>query len=255
METDIWAGDCLNRKEDAEFLANYLLQRNKLAVEQGERGTSINVSAPWGAGKTFFVSRMAKQLLADDYKVAMVDAWRDDHADDPIFAVMSAILKALDKTGKTTKFKTALKNNAGKIAIRAGKGLVSRGAAFLVGQAAVDGITEDLAKAVTEATLESANDYADRALQQFEEGQKAIDAFRADLTKEVAGKSPLFVMVDELDRCRPTYAVSVSLRRSERHFRGRHTYRPVGPHDQSCLWGRVRRRALSVALLRSDLYF
>ncbi|WP_095084663.1 KAP family P-loop NTPase fold protein [Mesorhizobium sophorae] len=207
--TNVWDGDFLNRKEDADFLINYLLHRNAVAVAQGERGTSINVSAPWGAGKTFFVNRIAAQLEGTGNRVALVNAWRDDHAEDPIFAVMSSVLKALGKTSRKEKFKEILKNNAGKIAIRAGKGLVSRGAAFVIGQAAVNEITEEVLKSVSDAALESANEYADRALRLFEESQEAIDKFRSELSKEVAEEKPLFVIVDELDRCRPTYAVAL----------------------------------------------
>nr|WP_246805005.1 P-loop NTPase fold protein [Mesorhizobium mediterraneum] len=180
-----------------------------MAVSHNQRGTSINVTAPWGAGKTFFVSRIAKQLEANGCRVALVDAWRDDHAEDPIFAVMSAVLKALGRTGKKATFKKALKDNAGKIAIRAGKGLISRGAAFVIGQSTVDGISEEIVKSVADAGLESANEYADRALRMFDEGQEAIEDFRRKLSDGVKGQPPLFVIVDELDRCRPTYAVAL----------------------------------------------
>jgi len=205
----IWSDDHLNRQEDAKFLIEYLLQRNAFAIARGDHGTSINVSAPWGAGKTYFLSKMACQLVSDGYKVATVDAWRDDHTDDPIFAVMAAVLKALGKTKKTAKLRTALKNSAGKIAIRASKGLMSRGAAFLIGQSAVDGVVEEAVRAISEATEETASEFADRALKHFEDGQKAIDAFRLDLRKAVEGTPPLFVLIDELDRCRPTYAVAL----------------------------------------------
>ncbi|WP_379069344.1 P-loop NTPase fold protein [Mesorhizobium sp. UC22_110] len=209
MTEDIWAGDHLNRKEDAQFLTAYLLQRNELALAPGEKGTSINVSAQWGAGKTFFLTRLAKQLRQDSYRVAEVNAWRDDHADDPIFAVMSAVLKALGKKTKTAKVGKALIDSAGKIAIRALKGGVKRAAAVVIAKDEIDGIGDDIAKALTEAGEETIGEFADKALKHFEDGQKAIDEFRTELAAAVKGEKPLFVLVDELDRCRPTYAVSL----------------------------------------------
>jgi hypothetical protein len=209
MNEDVWQGDFLNRQEDAAFLYAYLLQRNEQAVLRGDKGTTINVNAPWGAGKTFFLSRFAEQLRREGKRVAEVNAWRDDHAEDPIFAVMAAILKAVGRTGKKLKLREALKNNAGKIAIRSGQGLLKRAAAVVVGEATADGIGDDLMKALVQAGEITLGEYADKALERFEEGQQAIDEFRAGLIAEVEGKDPLFVLVDELDRCRPTYAISV----------------------------------------------
>jgi len=209
MTDDIWAGDHLNRKEDAQFLTAYLLQRNELAVVVGDKGTSINVSAQWGAGKTFFLTRLARQLREDGYRVAEVNAWRDDHADDPIFAVMSAVLKALGKGTRSAKVGRTLLNSAGKIAVRALKGGVKKAAAIVIDKDDVDGIADDLARVFAEAGEETIGEFADKALERFEDGQKAIDNFRSELAKGVKGQKPLFVLVDELDRCRPTYAVSL----------------------------------------------
>lgn len=209
MTEDIWVGDHLNRKEDADFLYAYLLQRNARAVQVGEKGTSINISAPWGVGKSFFLSRFAKQLRAEGQRVAEVNAWRDDHADDPIYPVMSAVLQCVGKGTKKAKLREALKKNAGRIAIRSGRGLIKRAATLVVGMPEVEGIIDDVAKSLVEAGDEIVGEFAEKALERFEEGQKAISDFRATIEKEVKGKQPLFVFVDELDRCRPTYAVSV----------------------------------------------
>lgn len=148
-------------------------------------------------------------MRQDSYRVAEVNAWRDDHADDPIFAVMSAVLKALGKKTKTAKVGKALIDSAGKIAIRALKGGVKRAAAVVIAKDEIDGIGDDIAKALTEAGEETIGEFADKALKHFEDGQKAIDEFRTELAAAVKGEKPLFVLVDELDRCRPTYAVSL----------------------------------------------
>lgn len=209
MTEDIWAGDYLNRKEDADFLYAYLIQRNTRAVELGEKGTSINVSAPWGAGKSFFLSRFAKQLRADGQRVAEVNAWRDDHADDPIYPVMAAVLQCLGKGSGKAKLRDALKKNAGKIAIRTGRGALKRVAGLVIGTPEVEGVIDDVAKTLAEVGDEMVGEFAEKALERFEDGQQAISDFRAAIEKEVKGQKPLFIFVDELDRCRPTYAISV----------------------------------------------
>ncbi|MGX9117881.1 KAP family P-loop NTPase fold protein [Mesorhizobium sp. BHbsci] len=208
MSKEIWDGDYLNRREDADFLIKFLLQQNAAAIKRGATGTSVNVSAPWGAGKTYFLNNMARQLSAQGYRVAEVNAWRDDHALDPMFAVISPILKALGKGDTTTTVVKAITKNLSKIAIHTGIGLASRAAGFFIGKA-VDEITKGVGDTLRETSQDVANEYAEDALRSFEEGQAAIDSFRDTLAKVVTNQPTLFVLIDELDRCKPTYAVAL----------------------------------------------
>lgn len=207
--SDIWRDDRLGRKADAEFLRNYLLQRNKLAIEKSDsKGTSINLNAPWGAGKSFFLRCFEKQLKMDGFKVAFVDAWKDDHAEDPMFAVMSAIVRALDEEENSERVRK-LANTLGKISGRLVLGAAKRAAEYIVSAEDVAGIADDLMKVGVGTAEELLSEYGSKALARFDAGQKAIAEFRKLLEDRVQGEAPLFVLVDELDRCRPTYAISL----------------------------------------------
>lgn len=227
---DIWEGDTLGRKADAEFLINFLLGRLE---QRGKRGLSrsyvLNVDAGWGGGKSFFMSRLAKELRQRGVAVAEIDAWQDDHADDPLLSLMSAIEatinplvkghRALQSTYKTVK-KAGL-----NIATAAAKGAAKQLLHKLVGESAkaISDEIEALQGTLTEkaqADLASAGEKAidnsaEQLLQGFEDGKKSIFEFKKQLAKlisQIRASDPswsLFILVDELDRCRPTYAISL----------------------------------------------
>ncbi len=129
------------------------------------------------------------------------------------------------------------KSKAGRVAKIVGIGLAKRGAGFLITQGAAEALGDELAKA-SEATRDSAGDALkdagagvvdnvadalepamtpsmDARIARFREGQAAIHAMRASLAQvvnalvEAGMKLPITIIVDELDRCRPTYAIKV----------------------------------------------
>ncbi|HEY6832839.1 MAG TPA: P-loop NTPase fold protein, partial [Pseudolabrys sp.] len=89
---DIWGDDSFGRNEDAAFLKRFLIERIKERKAIGlHRSYVLNLDSGWGRGKSFFLTRFQKTLESEGYLVASVNAWRDDHADDPLIAVMAAI--------------------------------------------------------------------------------------------------------------------------------------------------------------------
>lgn len=162
--------------------------------------------------------------------------------DDPLIALMSAVEQALapymKKPGKLAAVWKATKSDgariAGKIAVAAAKTAVKR----FVGENLEDLISSDegpksepgetaasksasddiIGSALEEATKEisSLTDRAaDALIAKFNTTRKSITGFRDNLgsmTRMLAErdvKAPLFILVDELDRCRPTYAISL----------------------------------------------
>lgn len=233
--TDYWAADRLGRKQDAEFLYNFLIgETEKRAKQDRVASYVLNVDADWGGGKSFFLDGLAQDLEQKGHLVARVNAWRDDHAQDPYVAIMAAIDKVygpyIKKPGKVANAWKATKTSGGAIAVKVGgivlKGLVKKhlGVSPEALSDALEGSdvpSDELSDVITdgiEATGEQLEKLFDASLDALIEGFKSTDAamtdFRSKLEasiKAVAAKkpSPLFILVDELDRCRPTYAVQL----------------------------------------------
>jgi hypothetical protein len=189
----------------------------------------LNLNAEWGQGKSFFLDRFAKMLRADGYLVAEVNAWNDDHADDPLLSVMDSIDVAVAPLvrGKSRVRKTwdAVKTNAGAIAIAAVKGVVVQGARKTIG-IATDEISElmendsiaeagnEVAASVAKSIGEAIDKEGKALLETFRQGKRTISSFRSSVTTFLqtvsnTQKLPLFVLVDELDRCRPPFAIAM----------------------------------------------
>jgi hypothetical protein len=230
LPDNTWALDRLGRAADAAFLKSFLLNRVNERKEAGLPGSYVlNIDAQWGQGKSFFLSRFGRMLRADGFLVAEVNAWQDDHADDPLLSVMDAIDEAVAPLVKRERRARDRWNEAKRtgaaIAVAAAKGATVQiarkvigtgieeiGSIFSTGVPVVaDKTADDLAKSLGNILDEQGK----ALLATFREGKRTIAKFRQSLAEflEVAAAKdqllPLFVLVDELDRCRPPFAIAM----------------------------------------------
>jgi hypothetical protein len=228
---DIWADDLLDRRADAEFLLRFLIGRLEERHQRGlPRSYVLNVDAGWGKGKTYFLDRFGTWLREEKYLVANVNAWNDDHAEDPLVAVMSAIddvvMPIIGSRQRVAQSWRSIKRTGARVVAGAARGAARHWARKALGEGA-DVIIEEFgiskkdsgAEAATEsATSEVGTIFDERAkalLDGFKDAQRSIASFREELSGFLklitSGKQrlPLFVLVDELDRCRPLYAIAL----------------------------------------------
>ena len=229
MENDrtAWQDDLLGRQQDAEFLFKFLMHRIDERESRGfTRSYVLNLDAAWGEGKSYFLEQFSKDLRSKSFLVAAVNAWHDDYADDPLLAVMSSIDEVINpliqtRTQSAEKWKR-LKHTAAAVSIA-----VAKGAALQIGRLAIGAGADAIAGAVGGGDLSTATDElqtnisrfldqkAEEALSRFRDNKKTITRFKTDLEEflsEIAQQDfslPLFILIDELDRCRPTYAITL----------------------------------------------
>lgn len=218
------ADDHLKRQDTADFLTSFLVAES--AERSGDRqrkgeGKSyvLNLNAEWGAGKTTFLKCWRTHLRTKQHPVVYVDAWRHDFCQDPLAVLLSDIQKQLLAQVKgISGFKNRLDKSfeaLKPIALEGLAALVKGGAHWFAGEAGsrFAGIVGD---AVTNG-LEGMADVAVRQLlaeqqtrvQAMAEFQSAMAKLTAEIAKARATQLPVFIFVDELDRCRPTYAVEM----------------------------------------------
>ena len=197
-EGDPFENDLLKRKEPAGILTQL--------VDSIDGPCVLAVDAPWGAGKTTFIKMWSQYLRNEGFPVVGFNAWDTDHAEDPFVALVAELTEALSVyrdssiAEKIQETKTAAK----KIVRRAVPGVI---------RVATAGIL-DVQPLIEKEVGQFLSSYAEGRLAKYNETRDSFEEFGTKL-KEMAGTlrrsqhHPLVVMVDELDRCRPSYAVEL----------------------------------------------
>lgn len=195
---NIWKGDAFGRKADADFLSTFITERIKEREQAGlPRPYVLNLDAGWGRGKTYFLRRFQSALEYDGYLVAFVNAWRDDHADDPLIAVMSSIdtvvepLVAKQKAAK--KIWETVKKDGAAVVLAAGKGALKHWAMKAIGEGVEDVLEvlqsneASILKSAKEEVVHEAEKLidteADELFRKFSRTQASIANFREQLAK------------------------------------------------------------------------
>jgi hypothetical protein len=184
----------------------------------------IAVDAQWGSGKTTFLKMWAGELRKLGFPVVYFDAFKSDYAEDAFTAIASEIFALVKESSKqdheiAKRFLKGAKS-AGKILLRSSLKIGVKAATLGVLEAKdLEGVAEDLAK----ESSDLADKYIGELLTKQNEHRAAIEEFRislaelpALLTGPVAAgltstrtKRPLIFIIDDLDRCRPSFAIEV----------------------------------------------
>jgi KAP family P-loop domain len=224
-EEDIWKGDLLGRKEEGKYLQRYIENLYKLD-KKDQTSFVLNINSEWGHGKTWFLERFSKQLEVN-FPVVYFDAWKNDFTKDPLMSFVSVVCEELankfagDKTA--VQQVTAIKNAAVKFIKPSLPVILAALAKHYIGLDfdKLGGTKKDKKKLenISDVVSEITQIASSEAMNSFIKEKNAIEEFTATLealvNKIASGKSktnldlPICIIVDELDRCRPTYAIEL----------------------------------------------
>ncbi|UDL05075.1 KAP family P-loop NTPase fold protein [Marinobacter sp. CA1] len=196
--SDPFKYDLLGRKEEIVNLSLLVSNVNSPAV--------IAIDSRWGTGKTTFIRLWEQHLKEDNSPSLYFNAWETDFSDDPLVSFLGEMNEGL----KTLIGANEKANEAWEKTKAAGKQIAKRGIPALV-RIGTAGIV-DADKLIEDEMMKAAGSLAGDALDNYLQQKQAIYEFHAALTnfieKSADGK-PLVIFVDELDRCRPNYAIEL----------------------------------------------
>lgn len=192
----------LNCKLDRKKYGEVLTQ----LVKTYDDGFVLAINNQWGTGKTTFVKMWQQMLEIEQVKTLYFNAWENDFDDKPLHALLSE-LKTLITSGDKSEIK--FKNLVSKASVFLSKVLPS----IAVGIAKEIKVNEVLNE-FTKAMAEGATEILNNEIQDYAKKKIGLTDFKNNLIEflELAkgeSKSPIVFIIDELDRCRPNYAVKV----------------------------------------------
>lgn len=205
-----FTNDPLERKLFSQRLERYL----KVESDFVEGSVVAALNAPFGSGKTTMIEMWKNDLLerrespvGDAFESPMpviLNAWESDFCGDPLVAILAGLTEAIENwkgigspdQKKKKQFKQASKRAA------------------LFATAVINGVVSKQ----TGLDVLKANEFAEKKSQQttktpdfidlYRQRQKALEDLHSALADTFSSSATkILVFVDELDRCRPDYAI------------------------------------------------
>lgn len=194
--------DKLERRPIVEFLS--------ALIERAGGPFVLALDSPWGTGKTTLVRMLDAELKRNNYSCIYFNAWQVDYITDPLVALVSSIDKV--KLGVEGEVEATFKEHMKKV--RRVTSLVAKRSAIAAAKVLTAGVL-DLGSEMEDAVTELAGDSVSDIVESFQKESLLLDKFRAELEGAIkllpasGKKSTLVFFVDELDRCRPTFAIEL----------------------------------------------
>lgn len=172
----------------------------------------LAIDAPWGEGKTTFIKMWRGMLAGEGIKSIYFDAFENDYQEDSFLAIAAEIYSIIDDKKEEEKSQFKEKTvSALKILGRAGSRIVTKS---LIGFALDDTFFDDTntIKDVSKEASDLVDSYVDKRLENAKQDKQSLLEFKEsldNLASTIGNDKPLIFIIDELDRCKPPFALAI----------------------------------------------
>ena len=99
MSVELWSDDRLNRKQEGQWLVQFLTSKYAILEAEHSKNYVLNVNAEWGFGKTYFINNLAEELKEKKHVVVCFDAWKNDFSENALLSFIAEINEELTNQG------------------------------------------------------------------------------------------------------------------------------------------------------------
>jgi energy-coupling factor transporter ATP-binding protein EcfA2 len=208
-DLDGFRNDVLQRQQFGNALLNLVVRSTDELV--------ISLDGKWGEGKTTFVKMWQGLLKEKGIPSIYIDAFQNDYTEDAFISIASAITSYVDQHSSEFQKSSAFKDKAKRVGVRllswSAKIGVKAATLGIIKESDIDSLSEigdDIAADTSEAIAElvrerlSAHSKEAELIQSFRD---ALSDLPANLMDNSSGR--LVIIIDELDRCKPSFAVEI----------------------------------------------
>ena len=182
-------------------------------IKDTEEPLVVALDGGWGTGKTYFLQRWATSLAnkSEDNNqepyVINFSAWQDDDMEDPLLAVVGQIHHLLHAKKIKNKLNTDFDTKCDGF-YQATNKILSKGCRV------VSGVINHYVGVNPVEIVESFSNYQAQRVESYSDAIQArvdLKSRLVDLAEYVWNETnfPLVVIIDDLDRCRPTFAIAL----------------------------------------------
>ena len=197
--------DIFSRIEFGERLANLIAQSDDELV--------IAIDAEWGEGKSTFIQMwngFVSHHREPKIRTIYFDAFANDYQKDPFIALAAEVYELLKD--ETQEKKKEFLSKAGAAAKSMARGAIKIAVRVGTGGILGDSVVDDVGKDISELLAERVDEVLADRLKSSSTDKLALNNFRKYLegfAKEHGGGQPIVFVIDELDRCRPDFALEL----------------------------------------------
>ncbi len=210
-EKDSFSNDALDRKSYGEALLNIVVRSSDELV--------ISLDGKWGEGKTTFVKMWQGLLSENNIPNIYIDAFSNDYVDDAFISVASAITNYAETHiikehhEKIAELKEKTKKVGGQLLSWSARIGIKAATLGIIKDAEIEELKDikgDMAKSVSDVV----GGFIEERISSHSKDIETIQSFRELLSTipsklQESGTKPLVIIIDELDRCKPTFAVEI----------------------------------------------
>ncbi|MDX1737091.1 MAG: P-loop NTPase fold protein [Alphaproteobacteria bacterium] len=194
-----------------EFLRKPIAEKAITLLRSEADVSPMIIDGSWGTGKSEFCQKMISlfdQIQQEEdnqqkHTLIYIDAFASDHNNEPLLTILAEITK---RTPKSKSKKEIIKKILPAIRFITKTGLKA-GANHLLKQDSSE-IVENFENEILATAEKTIDAGIETLLKDFEEAEKNMHALKSAID-EITSETPMVIFIDELDRCRPDYAINL----------------------------------------------